>query len=357
MLNYFQRVSLGFIVWWILLMPFDFGLLGVFFQTIRQPFYWLLSTYDEKLIFETDTSGYYLLFAFSILLGIISASTIQLFSKQFNFQSTAILQKILQYLLFFFLFSYGWYKLIGVQFYAPSSNILFTPFGQLSKDIAFWSLVGCSPLFSISLGIIELITALLLLVKRTRFLAAVLSLFVFGFIFLINLSFDISVKGLSGSLLLFSLLYNFFFLEKWQQLIALESSQNKKCFYKKTWLKMIIVGVLIVEVVIPKNTEQLNKKTAHFADKAFLIHKHKIFKRAFIHPLNYIILQDKSDHFIDFKISAGNPVTCFFQLGTLSLKDKMLYLSDGSYKLTTIPTMNMPLNNKTITWNADDFHE
>jgi hypothetical protein len=355
MLNYFQRVSLGFIVWWVLLMPFDFGLLGGFFQTIRQPFYWLLTTYDEKLIFETDTSGYYLLFAFSIFLGIISAPIIQLFSKRFNFQPTAILQKILQYLLFFFLFSYGWYKLIGVQFYAPSANILFTPFGQLSKDIAFWSLVGSSPLFSISLGIIELITTLLLLVKRTQFLAAVLSLFVFGFIFLINLSFDISVKGLSGSLLLFALMYNFYFLEKWQQVFVLENINNNR-LSKKTWLKMIIVGLLVMEVVIPKNVEQENEQTVHYTDKAFQINNHKVFKRVFIHSDNYIILQDKSDRFFDFKIAAGNRSTCVFKVGTLSLKDKQVYLSDGSYKITEIPTKHLPLNNKTITWFADDFH-
>jgi hypothetical protein len=355
MLNYFQRVSIGFIVWWVLLMPFDFGLLGGFFQTIRLPFYWLLTTYDEKLIFETDTSGYYLLFAFSIFLGIISAPIIQLFSKRFNFQPTAILQKILQYLLFFFLFSYGWYKLIGVQFYAPSANILFTPFGQLSKDIAFWSLVGSSPLFSISLGIIELITTLLLLVKRTQFLAAVLSLFVFGFIFLINLSFDISVKGLSGSLLLFALMYNFYFLEKWQQVFVLENINNNR-LSKKTWLKMIIVGLLVMEVVIPKNVEQENEQTVHYTDKAFQINNHKVFKRVFIHSDNYIILQDKSDRFFDFKIEAGNRSTCVFKVGTLSLKDKQVYLSDGSYKITEIPTKHLPLNNKTITWFADDFH-
>lgn len=355
MLNYFQRVSIGFIVWWILLMPFDFGLLGGFFQTIRQPFYWLLTTYDEKLIFETDTSGYYLLFAFSILLGIISASIIQLFSKRIHFQSAAILQKILQYLLFFFLFSYGWYKLIGVQFYAPSSNILFTPFGQLSKDIAFWSLVGSSPLFSISLGIIELITAFLLLVKRTRFFAAVLSLFVFGFIFLINLSFDISVKGLSGSLLLFALLYNFYFLEKWQQVFVRDNINNNR-FSKKMWIKMTIVGLLVMEVVIPKNVEQENEQTVHYTDNAFQINKHKVFKRVFIHSDNYIILQDKSDRFLDFKISAGNRSTCVFKVGTLSLKENQLYLSDGSYKITEIPTKHFPLNNKTITWFADDFH-
>lgn len=355
MLHYFQRVSIGFIVWWILLMPFDFGLLGGFFQTIRQPFYWLLTTYDEELIFETDTSGYYLLFAFSILLGIISAPIIQLFSKRIHFQPTAILQKILQYLLFFFLFSYGWYKLIGVQFYAPSANILFTPFGQLSKDIAFWSLVGSSPLFSISLGIIELITALLLLVKRTQFLAAVLSLFVFGFIFLINLSFDISVKGLSGSLLLFALMYNFYFLEKWQQ-VFLRDNINYNRFSKNMWIKMIIVGLLVMEVVIPKNVEQENEQTVHYIDKAFQINNHKVFKRVFIHSDNYIILQDKSDRFFDFKITAGNQSTCVFDVGTLSLKDKQLNLSNGSYKITEIPTKHLPLNNKTITWFADEFH-
>lgn len=354
MLDYFQRVTLGFTVWWGLLMPFDFGLLDVFFQPIRQPFYWLLRCYDNRLIFETDTSGYYLLFALSILLGIISASIIQLLSKRFHFQTAAILQKTLQYLLFFFLFSYGWYKLIGVQFYAPSSNILFTPFGQLSKDIAFWSLVGSAPLFSISLGVIEMVIAFFFLVRRVQFLAAMLSLFVCGFIFLVNLSFDISVKGLSGSLLLFALLYNFFFLEKWQQLFMLEN--NNKRLLEKKWLQIIFVGILIVEVIIPKNVEQINEKMVHYADKAYQLINHKEFKRIFIHSRNYIIFQDKSDRFFDFKILAGNRSICVFQFGTISLKKNQLNLSDGNYKITEIPTMLLPLNKKNITWVADEFH-
>jgi hypothetical protein len=119
---------------------------------------------------------------------------------------------------------------------------------------------------------------------------------------------------------------------------------------------MIIVGLLVMEVMIPKNVEQENEQTVHYTDKAFQINNHKVFKRVFIHSDNYIILQDKSDRFFDFKIAAGNRSTCVFKVGTLSLKDKQLNLSEGSYKIAEIPTKHLPLNNKKITWFADEFH-
>ncbi|WP_264557922.1 hypothetical protein [Flavobacterium sp. N1718] len=98
------------------------------------------------------------------------------------------------YYLAYVLLCYGVGKILGLQFYIPEANVLFTPFGQLTKDILFWSTVGTSHSFNVVTGIIECAIALLLLLGRTRVLGLFLCLFVLLGIVLLNFTFDISVK-------------------------------------------------------------------------------------------------------------------------------------------------------------------
>jgi hypothetical protein len=197
------KISLvGIAVWWMLLLPFDYSLFDWVFKTIQKPFMGLLQAMDQELIFETDTYGTYVLIALSLLLGVFSSPFIHWICSKWKLHPTALLKTVLAAILFFFLFKYGWDKITKGQFYMPEPNTLFTPFGKLSKDIAYWSLVGSSYPYTVSLGIIEVVAALLLLFKRTQFLASLLAVVIFGQVVLINFSFDISVKLFYGSLFL-----------------------------------------------------------------------------------------------------------------------------------------------------------
>ncbi|WP_435522525.1 hypothetical protein [Chryseobacterium indoltheticum] len=92
------------------------------------------------------------------------------------------------------LIKYGFDKIFQTQFPEPEPNILFTRFGNLDKDILFWSTIGTSKIYNIIMGSIELFSGILLWFRRSRFLGLLLAIICLAQIFIINISFDISVK-------------------------------------------------------------------------------------------------------------------------------------------------------------------
>ena len=101
---------------------------------------------------------------------------------------------------------YGLAKLLKTQFYLPEPNTLYTPIGELTPDIAFWSVMGTSPTYNLVTGWLEMGCAIGLLIPLYYRSASLLSVVLLGQILLINISFDISVKGFSALLLLMALL-------------------------------------------------------------------------------------------------------------------------------------------------------
>ena len=148
---------------------------------------------------ESDSTGLYLhlvhLFFFSLVLastwiyGI--RKTVPEEKVRYWFQVSA------SYLLAFFLLKYGLDKVFKAQFYLPEPNTLYTPMGLLSKDILFWSTMGSSYAYSVFMGILEVLPAVLLFSSNTRLLGGIIAFGVLLNVLAINLSFDISVKVLS----------------------------------------------------------------------------------------------------------------------------------------------------------------
>lgn len=99
------------------------------------------------------------------------------------------------------LLEYGFDKVFKAQFYLPEPNTLYTPLGQLSPDLAYWSVMGTSHAYSVFAGLLEVGPGLLLLWGRTRALGAVLAVAVLLHVLALNVGFDISVKLWSGFLL------------------------------------------------------------------------------------------------------------------------------------------------------------
>ncbi len=129
------------------------------------------------------------------------------------------LMLFISYYLAFVLLKYGFDKVFKLQFYLPEPNILYSEFGMLTKDILYWSTIGTSRFYNISIGVIELVTAGLILFSRTRTLGLLGASLIFAHIVIINFGFDISVKTYSMLLLLMALvsvapelksIYNFF---------------------------------------------------------------------------------------------------------------------------------------------------
>lgn len=362
-----ERLKISFIgiaLWWMLLLPFDYNLFNWLSHSFQRPVFAILKSMDDTLLFETDTYGTYLLVSLSVILGLLFGFIIRRVCIRMKLNPADLLKTILSAILFLFLFKYGWDKIVKTQFYLPEPNILYTPFGKLSKDIAYWSLTGSSYAYTVTLGFIEVATALLLLFKRTQFLASLLSVAVFTQIVLVNFSFDISVKVLSCSLLFFSMVYTFCFPENWKGIFGFK---NNPSFTKNSRNHQIIKGAFVLliflECTLPSfrlgnfNDDQFPRLKHHGAYE--VLHSAEI-KRVFIHRDGYVILQNKKDEFRDFKLNISNsnsysaiefPLTCNWS----ETKSELILQSD-TFQIRKIPYRNLPLLQESFHTFSDEFH-
>ncbi|MEV0683593.1 DoxX family protein [Nocardia sp. NPDC050378] len=100
---------------------------------------------------------------------------------------------------------YGFAKLIPTQMPEPALNTLLTRVGDLTPMAMLWTQVGASPAYEIALGAAEVVGGLLLFWSRTATLGAMVSVISMAQVFLLNMTYDVPVKMLSGHLLLMSL--------------------------------------------------------------------------------------------------------------------------------------------------------
>lgn len=277
-------------------------------------------------ISSDSTTLYILLFLLLILSGGLSV----LFeaSKQWKFHRGSILillRNFFSYYLALQLLKYGVDKIFKTQFYLPEPNILYTPFGQLSKDILYWSTIGTSHLYNVITGCVEVLAALFLLFQRTRVVGLLLSIGVMIHIVAINIGFDISVKLYSCFLLLLallalspqvSLLYQFFILQKPAALTVEDSPVLflHQALIRLT-LKLFIVGLFFLEALYPYGQSKIVNDD--LVERPFLHGAYQVqttlldsithnpfssIKRFFIHRNGYIIFQDQADQMKDFKL-------------------------------------------------------
>ena len=275
----------------------------------------------RSIDFSSDTIALNLLLLLLFLLAIVSVFLLH-FLKIKTDNMVLISRVISSYYIVFILIIYGFDKVFKAQFYLPEPNILYTSFGNLSKDILYWSTLGTSRFYSISMGIIEVVTAILILFKRTRILGLLISIGVFVNIILINFGFDISVKTFSIFLLLVTLfsvypnlkmLINFLVFQKREQLMHTNQEIISNPFLK-IWIKFIVVGLLFLQILFPYfqsqnfnddlqvrpflhgayQVNQIIVKTDTLKTTDFPIHK------IFIHRNNYIIFQGKNNVITDY---------------------------------------------------------
>jgi hypothetical protein len=100
---------------------------------------------------------------------------------------------------------YGFAKLIPTQMPAPPLAALLRPYGEFSPASVLWLQVGSSYPYEMVLGAVEVVAGLLLFLPRTATLGALLGVASMMQVFLLNMTFDVPVKILSGHLLLMGL--------------------------------------------------------------------------------------------------------------------------------------------------------
>ncbi|MGV0812352.1 DoxX family protein [Mycolicibacterium boenickei] len=100
---------------------------------------------------------------------------------------------------------YGFAKLVPTQMPAPPLAALLRPYGEFSPASVLWLQVGSSYPYEMALGAVEVLAGLLLFLPRTGTLGALLGVASMVQVFLLNMTFDVPVKILSGHLLLMGL--------------------------------------------------------------------------------------------------------------------------------------------------------
>ncbi|WP_254206683.1 DoxX family protein [Nocardia alni] len=101
--------------------------------------------------------------------------------------------------------TYGFVKLIPTQMPRPRLSTLIEPYGNFRPMGVLWNQVGSSQPYEILLGLAEVSAGVLLFIPRTALVGAMLSLVDMAQVFVLNMTFDVPVKILSGHLLLLSM--------------------------------------------------------------------------------------------------------------------------------------------------------
>ncbi len=97
--------------------------------------------------------------------------------------------------------TYGSYKVLKSQFPAPSLDRLVQPFGDASPMGLLWTFMGASPSYNVFGGASEMLGGLLLTLRRTTLLGALVSIAVLANVVMLNFSYDVPVKLYSCHLL------------------------------------------------------------------------------------------------------------------------------------------------------------
>jgi len=161
-----------------------------------------------------------------------------------------------RYYLALFAFLYGIIKLFALQMSFPNSSMLATSLGDLLPMRLSWMFMGYSTHYQVFSGIMEIITGLLLLSRRTATFGTVVAAGVFTNVMMMNLSYDIPVKIFSMRLVFMAFfllaheykrIIGFFILNKTTNACDLYHVRFEKKWMRITriCLKIIFIGVFV----------------------------------------------------------------------------------------------------------------
>ena len=355
-INYFLTL---FILNGILFIPFSFSFSAIqlkicqfiflpIVEKITRQFQYNLLLTD----FSSDSLAMYLLILILVIVSLLFSLFLYYMEKRkgYNLNLEDKIRPIIRYYLALILLIYGFSKVFKAQFYLPEPNLLFTPLGNLDKDILFWSTIGSSRSYSIFLGIIEIIPALLLLFRKTAFIGSLMAIGVLIHVVSINFSYSISVKIFSLFLLILALFLAFKTIKNTWHLFQTGQFSTTDFFepkrsYKKPFypfLKSLIIVLLFIEALAPAikssnfNDDKVLRPLYH---GAYNVQENQWgIKRFFIHRDGYLIFQDKNDSMTDYKFQLVNK-------NVFLLKDYQLNAQTGKLKWNpTIRKMELILN-------------
>jgi hypothetical protein len=242
---------------------------------------------------------------------------------------------VLRYYVAITMLSYGFYKVIKLQFPFPSFGRLMEPYGNSSPMGLAWTFMGYSTGYNWFTGIAELTCGVLLFFRKTSAWGAVATLIVAGNIMAINYCFDVPVKLLSTTLVIMALFMilkdarrftNFFILNKPAAPADLTPHRFKKK-WKNITLSVVKYALIAYTVVFDLyNAAQAEKQYGSGAPKSPLYGLYNVKK--FI--INKDTLKPLTTDIVRWnKIALDDPSYAFLK-----------YMNDSTeYMSTTIDTV------------------
>ena len=292
----------------------------------------------------SDTVGLYIHAANMIVLAVlISVMWSLLDRKRLHYHRVFYwLIVIVSYYLALQLLDYGFNKVFKWQFYLPEPNTLFTTVGETPRDVLYWSSMGSSRLYTMFAGIVEVLTALLLLFRRTRTFGGLIAFGVMVNVVAVNFGFDISVKIYSLFLLLLSLvvllpdigrLFRFFFQDmssvseppiKWEPTFISQKGEWTYSILKSFMIALMLFDVLSIYFATSNfNDDKAPRPPLHGAYEVieFVRNREIIpplttignrWQRLFVHRRGYLIVQEMNERMKDYALQVDTKLNKLF---------------------------------------------
>jgi hypothetical protein len=284
-------------------------------------------SYTSEL--ASDSTGLYLDLLNTMVISIVAAMIWTAFNKkqEGNSRLSYRFTAFTRYFLALHLLIYGFNKIFKTQFYLPEPNTLYTTIGGSSKDLLYWSTMGLSRPYTIFLGTVETIAAVLLLWRRTVMAGSLFAAMVLMNIVVINFSFDISVKLFSCFLLFLSIVLLLAQYKSWLNILLRKNNpatawspgwtrRRRKTF---AWIKAMVIILLFAESTWVYfsagnfNDDKAPRPPLHGAYhvQSFVINGDTLlplltdttrWKMVFIHRRNYFIVQMMDDKMRDYEL-------------------------------------------------------
>jgi hypothetical protein len=212
-----QRALFRFLFSYLVLynFPFPLNVIPVYGEILKQsyPEIWKgVALWVGKHVFEVEvlyrprgdtTYNYVLVFCYLILALAAAAVWTLLDRRRANYARLHDwLRVYVRFALAAAMLVYGAYKVIPEQFGTPFPSDLLQPVGESSPMGLLWTFMGASIPYVIFTGAAEMLGGLLLAVRRTTLLGALVCIGVLSNVVMLNLSYDVLVKLHSSHLLL-----------------------------------------------------------------------------------------------------------------------------------------------------------
>lgn len=202
------------------------------------------------------TYNYVQLVAFFLVAGLGCLIWSLLDRKRKNYDTALYYVRVfVRYYLAFVMLTYGFVKVIKLQFPFPSFERLLTPYGNSSPMGLLWTFMGYSEPYTFFAGLGEVVGGLLLFFRRTTTLGALVVIGVMSNVVMMNFSYDVPVKLFSSHLLLLAFfltlkdmqrLWYFFFLNRQAPAANLSSPFSAQWMHIARYVvKTLVIGYVL----------------------------------------------------------------------------------------------------------------